>query len=486
MVEQTAAWQLELRHWLEPFLMRLAHPARRAMCPLYVAGLIGPGDRKSVQPMAWRLGLGGHDGLHHFIAAGVWDAAPLEAELLARADHLVGGPDAYLVIDDTALPKKGTRSVGVAPQYASTLGKNANCQTLVSVTLARGGVPVPVALRLFLPEAWTGDLERLDRARVPEAFRAARTKPEIAIAELDRVITAGVRFGCVLADAGYGISAAFRGALSARGLAWAVGIPRIQKVFLTGVEMVWPAAARGRPRRTAVPGTASVAAAAVLGGIPWRAITWRHGTKGALKAEFAALRVRVADGPAVRIGGRVNQHLPGEEVWLVGERRASGERKYYLANLPADTDLKVLAATIKARWVCEQAHQQHLRPKQPEGRLDPRHGHLVRGAAAMDFPPGRPLRTEFQKFSAARVMRARVRNSETLIGMSQSAPPARNRRPLSRSARTRLIGAHVTPRPSRAMSTSSMTGAAKPGASHAVESFAARNEVTSRPTPEPG
>jgi len=358
MVEQTAAWQLDLRHWLEPFLMRLAHPARRAMCPLYVAGLIGPGDRKSVQPMAWRLGLGGHDGLHHFIAAGVWDAAPLEAELLARADHLVGGPDAYLVIDDTALPKKGTRSVGVAPQYASTLGKNANCQTLVSVTLARGEVPVPVALRLFLPEAWTGDLERLDRARVPEAFRPARTKPEIAIAELDRVITAGVRFGCVLADAGYGISAAFRGALSARGLAWAVGIPRIQKVFLTGVEMVWPAAARGRPRRTAVPGTASVAAAAVLGGIPWRAITWRHGTKGALKAEFAALRVRVADGPAVRIGGRVNQHLPGEEVWLVGERRASGERKYYLANLPADTDLKVLAATIKARWVCEQAHQQ--------------------------------------------------------------------------------------------------------------------------------
>ena len=109
MVEQTAAWQLELRHWLEPFLMRLAHPARRAMCPLYVAGLIGPGDRKSVQPMAWRLGLGGHDGLHHFVAAGVWDAAPLEAELLARADHLVGGPDAYLVIDDTALPKKGFR-----------------------------------------------------------------------------------------------------------------------------------------------------------------------------------------------------------------------------------------------------------------------------------------------------------------------------------------------------------------------------------------
>jgi SRSO17 transposase len=68
--------------------------------------------------------------------------------------------------------------------------------------------------------------------------------------------------------------------------------------------------------------------------------------------------VRVADGPAVRIGARVNQHLPGDEVWLVGERRSSGERKFYLADLPAEVDLTTLAAAIKARWVCEQAHQQ--------------------------------------------------------------------------------------------------------------------------------
>ena len=83
-----------------------------------------------------------------------------------------------------------------------------------------------------------------------------------------------------------------------------------------------------------------------------------EGTKGPLKARFAAVRVRVADGPPQRIGDKGMQHMPGEEVWLVGERRASGEQKYYLANLPADADLKTLAATIKARWVCEQAHQQ--------------------------------------------------------------------------------------------------------------------------------
>src|SRR3954468_9371584 len=122
MAETGADWRAELERWLEPFLARLSHPARRAMCPLYVAGLIGPGDRKSVQPMARRLGLGGHDGLHHFVAAGVWDEASLEAEPLAQADRLVSGPGAYLVIDATALPKKDTFSVGVAPQYASLLG----------------------------------------------------------------------------------------------------------------------------------------------------------------------------------------------------------------------------------------------------------------------------------------------------------------------------------------------------------------------------
>jgi hypothetical protein len=125
-------------------------------------------------------------------------------------------------------------------------------------------------------------------------------------------------------------------------------------------------------------GTTSIAAENMLDGAPWRAITWRRGTmignadhpsppgrrcrrrRGrALKAEFAALRVRVADGPAVRIGARVNQHhMPGDEVWLVGERRSSGERTFYLANLPAEVDLTTLAAAIKARWVCEQAHQQ--------------------------------------------------------------------------------------------------------------------------------
>src|SRR6202167_4965054 len=174
------------------------------MCPLYVAGLIGPGDRKSVQPMAERLAPGDYDQLHHFVAAGVWNAAPLETELLIQADQLVGGSDAVLVIDDTAVPKKGKHSVGVAAQYASALGKTANCQTLVSLTLARGEVPVMFALRLFLPDSWTGDPRRLKRAGVPVEYRTARTKPEIALAEFDRLILIGGRFRWRLAVDVYG------------------------------------------------------------------------------------------------------------------------------------------------------------------------------------------------------------------------------------------------------------------------------------------
>jgi SRSO17 transposase len=354
----SVAWDHELQSWLEPFLKPLRHPARRRMCPLYVAGLIGPSARKSLQPMAARVAPADYDQLHHFVAVGPWDEAPLEAELLAQANRLVGGPDAILVIDDTALPKKGTHSVGVASQYAGVLGKKANCQSLVSLTLAKDEVPIPIALRLFLPDTWIKDPERLQHAGVPEAFWAERSKPEIALAELQRVMQTGVNFGAVVADAGYGIGAPFRQALSALGLLWAVGTVRIQKVYPAGVQMITPPPSRGRPRTRLIPDQEAVAAEALLAKVSWRQVTWRRGTKGALRAKFAAVRVRVADGPAVYLRGHANQHLPGDEAWLVGEHRSSGERKYYLSNLPPDTTLKRLASLIKARWVCEQAHQQ--------------------------------------------------------------------------------------------------------------------------------
>ncbi|CAA9252757.1 MAG: Transposase [uncultured Acetobacteraceae bacterium] len=340
----------DLDRWLEPFLRGLGHKKRRTWAPIYLRGLLGPSERKSLQPMAACLGLPGHDQLQHFVASPAWDDAPLWRTLAREADRLVGGPGAALVVDDTALPKKGALSVGVARQYCGQLGKKASCQALVSLTLAGKEVPMPVGLRLFLPERWTGDPERCAAAGVPEAEVVARSKGEIALAELDRLIAAGARFGTVLADAGYGASAAFRHGLDERGLIWAVGIPRNQKVYGADVRLVPPGGRKRRP----VPDQEPREAEAVLAGLPWRRATWRRGTKGPLVARFAATRVRIGDGAT----WANNRHLPGAEVWLVGEWRASGEREYHLSNLPPRTSLRALAGAIKARWVCEQAHQQ--------------------------------------------------------------------------------------------------------------------------------
>ena len=422
-----ADWNGDLEGWLAPFLARLGHKARRRMCPLYVAGLIGPGDRKSVEPMAARLAPGDYDQLHHFIASGVWDEAPLTEELGIRADKLIGGAGTVLVVDDTALPKKGSHSVGVAPQYASALGKTANCQTLVSLTLARDEVPVMIGLRLFLPESWTGDGERMTKARVPEDCRTARTKPEIALAEIDRIRAAGVRFATVLADAGYGLSAPFRQGLDARGLEWAVGIPKQQKVYPSNVKLVFPIAGRGRPRKRSIPDQLSAPVEAVLAKAKWRRVSWRKGTKGPLAASFAAVRVRIADGPPQRIHDKGMQHMPGEEAWLVGERRTSGERKYYLSNLPANASLKTLAASIKARWVCEQAHQQ-LKEELGIDHLEGRswtglHRHALMTMIAYAFLQSRRLK------AAGRKKKSRATAAATEHARNQASDPQPLRTP---------------------------------------------------------
>jgi SRSO17 transposase len=394
-------WRIDLERWLEPFLTGLSHPARRRMCPHYIAGLIGPGDRKSVQPMAARAGEVGYDQLHHFVAAGIWDSAPLEAALLAEADRLVGSTDGFLVIDDTALPKKGRHSVGVAPQYASSLGKTSNSQSLVSVTLASGEVPVMVGLRLFLPDSWTSDPDRMTRARIPKERQVAMSKPEIAIEEIDRVIASGVRFGCVLADAGYGSSAPFRHALSKRGLLWAVGMSRRQMVYPTDVAMIFPTEKARKPRKHHIPDRPPVSTEEMLADETWRKLSWRRGTKGPLTCRFAARRVRIADGEKHRIFDKGVSRMPGDEVWIIGERRSTGERKYYISNLPADTTLKTLAAAVKARWICEQAHQQlkeELGLDHFEGRSwTGLHRHSLMTMIAYAFLPSRRLQAAGRK-----------------------------------------------------------------------------------------
>ena len=436
----------DLDEWLTPFLAVVGRKTRRSWAPLYVRGLLGPGERKSLQPMAVQLGLGGHDQLQHFIASPAWDDGPLWTVLAHEAERLIGGPDAVLVIDDTALPKKGTLSVGVARQYCGQLGKRANCQALVSLTLAGREVPIPLGLRLFLPQEWTDDLPRCAAAGVPDEAVIARSKGAIALAEVDRLRAAGVRFGTVLADAGYGASAAFRHGLDARGLRWAVGIPRTQKVYSTAVRLRWPRAARGRPRQVPVPSEEPYPVEDVLAGAKWRRLSWRQGTKGALAARFAALRVRVGDGPVTRPW----RHLPGVEVWLVGEWRGNSERKYYLSNLPPLTSLRALAAVIKARWVCEQAHQQ-LKQELGLGHFEGRswtglHRHALLTCIA------------FAHLQHLRLKAARRRGEKLAAAWRRTAAAAqparrssRHHRPADRAPRRhRPMSALQTPVPARA------------------------------------
>ena len=182
----------------------------------------------------------------------------------------------------------------------------------------------------------------------------------------------------------------------------------------------------------------------MLANAKWRTISWRTGTKGKLKARFAAVRVRVADGPPQRIRDKGQQHLPGEQAWLIGEHRMSGEKKYYLANLPAKTEMRTLATTIEARWVCEQAHQQmkeELGLDHFEGRSwQGLHRHALMTMIAYAFLQHRRLATARREkknqwaAASANFARRTPRHPRTLRSTTAAAMPALSKMDLQRAA----------------------------------------------------
>lgn len=355
-MKRTPAWTKRLDLWLGPFLDVLGDKRRRTWAPLYILGLLLPGERKSMQPISSRVAPKDVEQVHHFVATSCWDTAPVEEVLCHKLDEMLGGDASYLIVDDTSLPKKGIKSVGVAHQYCGALGKQANCQVLVSLTLARDEIPAPIALRLYLPQAWTKDAARCKRAGVPSTI-GYRPKWRIALDEIDRVRAAGVRFECVLADAGYGVCAEFRRGLTERDLSWAVGILSTQNMYPVDVAVSIPATSSkaGRPRMHPKVGESPCSAARFIETKGrFRQIAWRQGTKGALTGDFAIVRVRPADGDEAANG----VHLPGDPAWLVCERLDNGDKKFSLVSLPASASRKEIVAALKARWSCEQAHQQ--------------------------------------------------------------------------------------------------------------------------------
>jgi SRSO17 transposase len=268
----------------------------------YCTGLVLPGDRKSVEPMAAKTDPGRmaaqHQSLLHFVGIAEWS----DEQVLSKVREMVlpaierHGPIEAWIIDDTAFPKQGRHSVGVQHQYCGQLGKQANCQVAVTLSVANHHASLPVAYRLYLPRDWAADNERRKKAGIPAGVEF-KTKPQIALEQLRWACQAGLSHGVVLLDAGYGQDARLRVGVTALGLVYAAGIQ--------SKCLVWPPGTGPRRRgrllnntgRRDEPDLISVKKLAL--GLPpeaWRTIRWRQGSAAWLSSRFARVRVRAAHG----------------------------------------------------------------------------------------------------------------------------------------------------------------------------------------------
>ena len=364
--------------YVEAITQALGHADRAAPFRSYCAGLLLPGDRKSVEPMAARVQpervQAAHQSLHHFVAKADWSDEAVLAAVRARTLPIMEqrGPIRALIVDDTGIPKKGAHSVGVARQYCGQLGKQDNCQVAVSLSAAGDHASLPIAYRLYLPHEWADDPDRRARAGVPNDI-VFQTKPQIALDQLRAARAAGIEAELVLADAGYGNDTEFRDGITEIGLSYAVGVQSTTTLWPPGSAPLPPKqwSGRGRPtssiRRDAEHQPVSAKQLALaLPKQAWRRVTWREGTNTKLASRFAAVRVR----PAHRDYERSS---PRPEEWCLIEWPADEPEpiKYFLSTLPATISRRALVVATKLRWRIERDYQdlkQELGLGQYEGR----------------------------------------------------------------------------------------------------------------------
>ena len=347
----------------------LGHADRHEPLRLYTTGLLLPGERKSIEPMAARVRprqVGAtHQSLHHLVAHADWDDAAVLRAVRQYALPVIErqGPVSAWIVDDTGLPKKGRHSVGVAHQWCGQLGKQAQCQVAVSLSVANDAASLPIAWRLYLPEDWAADPERRQKAGVPDAV-AFESKLELALGQVRQAVADGVPPGTVVADPAYGGSLRFRRELTRLGLRYAVGVESHTTVWRArqAPRAVPVSAGRGRPFRR-LPRTGVHAPVAVkelalsLPASAWRTVAWREGTNGPRHGRFA--RVRVV--PARIELGRQTKH---EEVrpaeWLLVEWPAGepAPSKYWFSTLAPATPLTQMVNTAKLRWRIERDYQE--------------------------------------------------------------------------------------------------------------------------------
>ena len=332
----------------------IGHADRAGPLRDYCTGLMLPGERKSVEPMAALTApartAAQHQSLLHFVGQAPWS----DAAVLAKVRELVlphlerHGPIEVWIIDDTGMPKKGTHSVGVQHQYCGQLGKQENCQVAVSLSLANHHASLPVAYQLYLPKSWADDEARRRKAGVPEDI-VFKTKPEIALEMIRAACKQGLPGSLAIFDAGYGNDGKLR-----------AGLTELGKAYVAGIQpqtLVWkPGERRGhapKKGRRDAPDTVSAKDLALgLRAKSWRTIKWREGTNDELSSRFARLRVHVASDHE-RPHKRRKEWLLIE--WPEGEEAPT---KYWLSTLPHNIPFDDLVDAAKLRWRIERDYQE--------------------------------------------------------------------------------------------------------------------------------
>jgi SRSO17 transposase len=359
------AQQKRFAAYLDGLAQAAGHRDRAVPLKSYCTGLLLPGERKSVEPMAARLYPANvrqaHQSLHHLVADAPWS----DEDVLEAVRHYVlsafkkQGPMAAWIVDDTGFVKKGTHSVGITRQYCGQVGKQENCRVAVSLSVSTQQASLPIAWRLYLPEVWAQDGKRRKQTGVPEEVRF-QTKPAIALEQIRAAVDRGIPTAPVLADAGYGTDTQFREGLSELGLLYVVGIMSSVGVWKPGQtplpKRMWKGI--GRPtkllQRDSRHRPLSVKDLALsLPARAWKKVSWREGTRSRLRSRFAALRVR----PAHRDYWRSQPH--GEEWLLIEWPSAEAEpTKYWLSTLPVSTELRDLVCLAKHRWIIERDYEE--------------------------------------------------------------------------------------------------------------------------------
>lgn len=351
--------------YIEGLAAAAGHEDRHAPVQNYCKGLLLPGERKSIEPMAARLDpdrvQAMRQCLHHLVAKAPWSDQALLDYVRQQVLPVMQkrGPVAAWVVDDTGFPKKGKHSVGVTRQYCGQVGKQENCRVAVSLSVTTWEASLPVAYRLYLPKEWAGDSKRRQKAGVPGEVEF-QSKPEIALEQIRRAVDARVARGVVLADAAYGNNTNFREALTQLDLPYVVGVQSSATVWEPG-KLPLPPKPRGRMGRPPrllqrSPDHQPVPVKELVMSLPstaFQEVIWREGEKRNLQSRFAAIRVR----PAHRDYWKAE---PAAEEWLLIEW-PNGEPeplKYWLSTLPSGSTLKDLVKITKHRWIIERDYQE--------------------------------------------------------------------------------------------------------------------------------